>query len=80
MAGQRARARTGNVLQGVSDNTLRQASLPCLDTKISCLAPSVVYPLESQALVARFCVSSSTSKYFRTAPPTFDRPWPSAFS
>ena len=71
-AGHPTRTRAGNVLQGVSGNTLRQASLPCLDTKISYSAPLVVYPLNLWLLVACVCVSSSTSKYFRTALRAFD--------
>ena len=80
MAGHPARTRAGNVLQGASGNARRQASLPCLDTKISCLAPSVVYPLYRRFVVTCFCVSSSTPKYFRTFSHAFDRSPSSACS
>src|SRR5690242_8232187 len=53
LAERRTRARAALVSQGVAGNARRHASLPCLDRKISWLAPLVV-SLES--LVARGAV------------------------
>ena len=72
VADDRPRNRAGNVSRGVAGNTLRQASLPCLDTKMSCLAPSVDCPW---SLVAYGCFLTlvDNSKVFPTLRAVLDR-------